>query len=104
MDWEKFFKDVMNWMNAANIMLKNYPIDSAEYWKWVIDTTGRIEKRYNAHPLVVGIMVAIIRYQDEIAQSVIAKKESENALVFKWLVLTLLFLLLALLAFAHDRK
>ena len=45
MDWEKFFKDVMNWMNAANIMLKNYPIDSAEYWKWVIDTTGRIEKR-----------------------------------------------------------
>ena len=79
MDWEKFFKDVMNWMNAANIMLKNYPIDSAEYWKWVIDTTGRIEKRYNAHPLVVGIMVAIIRYQDEIAQSVIAKKESENA-------------------------
>ena len=79
MDWEKFFKDVMNWMNAANIMLKNYPIDSAEYWKWVIDTTGRSEKRYNAHPLVVGIMVAIIRYQDEIAQSVIAKKESENA-------------------------
>lgn len=79
MDWEKFFKDVMNWMNAANIMLKNYPIDSAEYWKWVIDTTGRIEKRYNAHLLVVGIMVAIIRYQDEIAQSVIAKKESENA-------------------------
>ncbi len=79
MDWEKFFKDVMNWMNAANIMLKNYPIDSAEYWKWVIDTTGRIEKRYNAHSLVVGIMVAIIRYQDEIAQSVIAKKESENA-------------------------
>ncbi len=79
MDWEKFFKDVMNWMNAANIMLKNYPIDSAEYWKWVIDTTGRIEKRYNAHPLVVGIMVAIIRYQDEIAQSVISKKESENA-------------------------
>ena len=79
MDWEKFFKDVMNWMNAANIMLKNYPIDSAEYWKWVIDTTGRIEQRYNAHPLVVGIMVAIIRYQDEIAQSVIAKKESENA-------------------------
>ena len=79
MDWEKFFKDVMNWMNAANIMLKNYPIDSAEYWKWVIDTTGRIEKRYNARPLVVGIMVAIIRYQDEIAQSVIAKKESENA-------------------------
>ena len=58
---------------------ENYPIDSAEYWKWVIDTTGRIEKRYNAHPLVVGIMVAIIRYQDEIAQSVIAKKESENA-------------------------
>ena len=79
MDWEKFFKDVMNWMNAANIMLKNYPIDSAEYWKWVIDTTGSIEKRYKAHPLVVGIMVAIIRYQDEIAQSVIAKKESENA-------------------------
>ncbi len=79
MDWEKFFKDVMNWMNAANIMLKNYPIDSAEYWKWVIDTTGRIEKRYNAHHLVVGIMVAIIRYQDEIAQSVINKKESNDA-------------------------
>ncbi len=79
MDWEKFFKDVVNWMNAANIMLKNYPIDSAEYWKWVIDTTGRIEKRYDGHPLVVGIMVAIIRYQDEIAQDMIAKKERGNA-------------------------
>ncbi len=102
MDWEKFFKDVMNWMNAANIMLKNYPIDSAEYWKWVIDTTGRIEKRYNAHPLVVGIMVAIIRYQDEIAQT--KRRVMMLALVYKWIMLGLFAVLMTLLAFADNGK
>lgn len=77
MDWKKFFNDVTTWMDAANIMLKNHPIDSEEYWKWVVETMGRIEKRYDRHPLVVSILVTIIKYQDQIALDVIHRREEK---------------------------
>lgn len=65
MDWHEFFNDLEKWMEASNIMIQRHSFTSEEYWKWLVETIGVIEKRYNNHPLVVMFLTDILIFQDK---------------------------------------
>lgn len=65
MNWTAFFNDLQEWMKASNVMLQREGLTSDRYWKWLTETLGTIEVRYNRNPLVVKILVTIADYQEE---------------------------------------
>ena len=65
MDWHEFFNDLEKWMEASNIMIQRHSFNSEEYWKWLVETIGVIEERYNKHPLVVMFLTDILIFQDK---------------------------------------
>lgn len=65
MNWKAFYEDLYKWMQASNVMLQRDGFDSEQYWQWLIETLGVIERRYNQHPLVVSILTDVAKYQDE---------------------------------------
>lgn len=65
MNWDAFFRDVKKWMEASNEISKKYPITSDAYWSWLVGTLGLIGDRYNNHPLVVEILSAVIKFQED---------------------------------------
>ena len=65
MNWVAFFNDLQEWMKASNVMLQRAGLTSDAYWKWLTETLGMIETRYNHNPLVVKILVAVADYQEE---------------------------------------
>ena len=65
MNWTAFFNDLQECMKASNVMLQRAGLTSDTYWKWLTETLGMIETRYNRNPLVVKILVAVADYQEE---------------------------------------
>ena len=65
MNWTAFFNDLQEWMKASNVMLQRTGLTSDTYWKWLTETLGMIEVRYNHNPLVVKILVAVADCQEE---------------------------------------
>lgn len=65
MNWVAFFNDLQEWMKASNVMLQRAGLTSDTYWKWLTETLGMIETRYNHNPLVVKILVVVADYQEE---------------------------------------
>ena len=65
MNWVAFFNDLQEWMKASNVMLQRAGLTSDTYWKWLTETLGMIETRYNHNPLVVKILVVVVDYQEE---------------------------------------
>lgn len=65
MNWAAFFNDLQEWMKASNVMLQHEGLNSNRYWRWLIETLGTIEVRYDRNPLVVKFLVAIMDYQEE---------------------------------------
>ena len=65
MNWAAFFNDLQEWMKASNVMLQRAGLTSDTYWKWLTETLGMIETRYNRNALVVKILVAVTDYQEE---------------------------------------
>lgn len=65
MNWDAFFQDLKKWMEASNEISKKYPITSDKYWEWLVGTIGLIGNRYDNHPLVVGILSSLIKYQED---------------------------------------
>lgn len=65
MNWDAFFQDVKKWMEASNEISKKYPITTDRYWEWLVGTIGLIGDRYGNHPLVVGILCSLIKFQED---------------------------------------
>ena len=65
MDYRSFFADVTEWMTASNHMIGKYPIDSQEYWDWVVNSTGQLTQKYNNHPLVIRQMDMLISWLED---------------------------------------
>lgn len=52
-------------MRQSNQQAANFPITTNEYWAWALDSLGKLEVKYQRHPLVIKILTAILEYQDE---------------------------------------
>lgn len=63
--WVNFFKDLLRWMRQSNQQAANFPITTDEYWSWMLESLGKLEVKYQRHPLVVKILTAVLEYQDE---------------------------------------
>lgn len=63
--WVSFFKDLLRWMQQSNRQATNFPITTDEYWSWMLESLGKLEVKYQRHPLVVKILTAVLEYQDE---------------------------------------
>lgn len=76
MDWKAFFDDLQKWMAASNQVLQRCPLDSDEYWDWLIQSGSDLCKKYQNHPLAMAFMSAIWSYQEKIYQ---VNKEGESS-------------------------
>jgi hypothetical protein len=66
MDYQKFFNEVVGWINQSNQMAMKYGLDSDDFWNWVITSTGEISTRYNNNPLVIKQMAMLYEWLDDI--------------------------------------
>lgn len=65
MDYEAFFKDVVDWINQTNQLAVKHGMESSEFWTWVTRSTGELGNKYNNNPLVVKQMVMLHEWLDE---------------------------------------
>lgn len=66
MDYQKFYNEVVDWINTANQMAMKYGLDSMDFWNWVTYSTGELGKKYNNHPLVIRQMAMLYDWLDDI--------------------------------------
>lgn len=73
MDWKAFFEDLQKWMAASNQVLQKCPLDSDEYWEWLVHSLGELGNKYNNHPLANGILSVVVSFQDEMYKQSIGR-------------------------------
>ena len=66
MDYQKFFNEVVGWINQSNRMAIKHGLDSDEFWHWVSSSTGEICKRYDNNQLVVRQMVMLYEWLEDV--------------------------------------
>lgn len=66
MDYQKFFSEVVAWINEANNKAVQLGLDSHEFWTWVTRSEGEMCERYDNNPLVTKQMVMLHEWLDEI--------------------------------------
>jgi len=62
MDYEKFYKEVVNWIYEANSNASKFGFQSDIYWKWVIDSVAEICERHNNNDLVNKQMTMLVNW------------------------------------------
>ncbi|MCI1904604.1 MAG: hypothetical protein LKJ03_11155 [Enterococcaceae bacterium] len=65
MDYHAFLKDLEKWMDANNEMVRQMSITSDDYWNWVVGSSCYLSEKHGNHPLVMMIINAIWKYQEE---------------------------------------
>ncbi|TFJ92151.1 hypothetical protein [Lentibacillus salicampi] len=66
MDYEKFFADVITWINQTNQLAVKYGMESSDFWTWVTHSTGELANKYDNNPLAIKQMVMLHEWLDEI--------------------------------------
>lgn len=72
-DWGAVFSDIQGWMAESNQVSQQYPITSDDYWTWFVHSIGEIGNKYNNHPLVLGFLEVIIKFQDDNYKRVVGR-------------------------------
>lgn len=62
MNWGQVFQDIQDWMEEST---KRHPITTDEYWAWIVVSLGELGNKHNNHPLVLGFLEVIIKFQEE---------------------------------------
>lgn len=66
MDYQKFFNEIVEWINQCNHMAMKHGMDSDHFWNWVTTSTGETCNRYNNNPLVVNQMAMLFGWLEDI--------------------------------------
>lgn len=66
MDYQKFYNEVVNWINQSNQMAMKHGLDSDAFWNWVTSSTSEMGIRYNNNPLVIKQMVMLYEWLDDV--------------------------------------
>lgn len=56
MDYQKFYQEVVAWINEANNKAGQLGFESPDYWTWVTRSIGELCDRYGNNPLVIKQM------------------------------------------------
>lgn len=73
MDWKSFFDDVQLLMTEANQTLTKFPLTSDDYWSWLFSRVGQVSEKYNNHPLVISMLNAVVKYQEDSLNQMIGR-------------------------------
>lgn len=65
MNWDEFFQDIQKWMQASNQFMQQHPINSDDYWEWLVESIGALGNKYNNHPVAIRFLTVLIETQDE---------------------------------------
>jgi hypothetical protein len=66
MDYQKFYSEVVDWINQCNQMAMKHGMNSNEFWNWVTSTTGEIGSRYQNNELVIRQMVMLYEWLEDL--------------------------------------
>ena len=66
MDYRAFYAEIANWVYQCNAMNAKHGMDSADFWKWVMDSSRAICEKYNNNSLVTGQMVFLYLWLEDV--------------------------------------
>jgi hypothetical protein len=66
MDYQKFFNEVVDWINQCNQMAMKQGMNSDAFWNWVTSSTGEMCTRYKNNQLVIRQMVMLYEWLEDI--------------------------------------
>lgn len=66
MDYQKFYTDVVAWINEVNQMAMKFGMDSNEFWNWAAKSTGELSDKYQNNKLVVKQMSMLYIWLEEV--------------------------------------
>lgn len=66
LDYQKFFNEVVEWINQCNQMAMQHGMDSDTFWNWVTYSIGEISNRYQNNQLVMNQMVMLFHWIEDI--------------------------------------
>ena len=69
MDYEAFFKDVVQWIGQVNQAALRYGMDQDEFWDWVVGSCSEMCKKYQDNRLVIKQMEMMVDWLDEVYKS-----------------------------------
>ena len=72
MDFHTFYQDVTKWMEANNLTVGKFGIESEHYWDWVIQSIGYMCNKYNNHQLVINQMNMLLSYLENSYKEVVS--------------------------------
>lgn len=59
MDYQKFYAEVVKWINQANQIAFKHGIESESFWSWVTTSAAEMCRRYDDNPLVIKQMMML---------------------------------------------
>jgi hypothetical protein len=65
MSYHDFLEDLGKWMDASNVMVNKYPLDSDQYWEWAVNTIGILCDKHGNSPLYCILASDILKYQED---------------------------------------
>jgi hypothetical protein len=66
MDYQKFFNEVVEWINQCNQMAMKYGMNSNDFWNWVTSSIGEIGSRYKNNQLVIRQLAMLYEWLEDI--------------------------------------
>lgn len=66
MDYQKFYNEVVTWINQSNQMAMKNGLNSDEFWNWVTSSMSEISSRYGNNQLVMKQMAMLYEWLDDV--------------------------------------
>jgi len=66
MDYKSFFWDMFLWTQGVNDAARQFGMQSADFWKWVADSSGAICAKYEDNRLAVKQMMMLVEWLEEV--------------------------------------
>jgi len=74
MNYQNFFSDVMEWINACNNKVKTVGFNSNELWQWVSYSLAKLCEKYDNHSLAQAQSVMLWNWLNEAEDEFNVKK------------------------------
>jgi ABC-type transporter Mla subunit MlaD len=75
MDYKAFYNDIVEWIQQVNQAASKYGMASEQFWQWVADSCGVIERKYHRNRLVIKQLVMLVEWLEEVYENQKDNKE-----------------------------
>lgn len=78
MNYETFYKEIVNWINSCNTKAAELGFHSEAYWNWIGLSIADISERYNNNDLVKKQMVMLYEWLYEMYERSLSSGRNKN--------------------------